>query len=61
MSQSKDHDGHVKAGTPHAEGQHGEKTHERFLEQLHSREAESPDGHPDAEPDPAARKDNAQR
>jgi len=28
-------DGHQKGQQQHAEGQHGEKTHSRFLEQLH--------------------------
>ena len=40
MSQNKDAGGHQKGPQQHAEGQHGEKTHERFLEQLaESREA----------------------
>jgi hypothetical protein len=34
------HEGRQKAAAPHAEGQHGEKTHARFIEQLHSREPE---------------------
>ena len=28
-------DGHQKGPQQHAEGQHGEKTHARFLEQIH--------------------------
>ena len=28
-------DGHQKGPQEHAEGQHGERTHSRFLEQLH--------------------------
>ena len=28
-------DGHQKGPQKHAEGQHGEKTHSRFLEQIH--------------------------
>jgi hypothetical protein len=28
-------DGHQKGAQQHAEGQHGEKTHSRFLEQIH--------------------------
>jgi len=28
-------DGHQKGPQQHAEGQHGEKTHSRFLEQIH--------------------------
>jgi hypothetical protein len=30
-------DGKQKGPAPHAEGQHGEKTHQRFLEQLQER------------------------
>jgi len=29
------HDGHQKGPQQHAEGQHGEKAHARFLEQIH--------------------------
>ena len=29
---------HQKGAQQHAEGQHGEKTHQRFIEQLHSHE-----------------------
>jgi hypothetical protein len=32
--QNKEHDGNQKGPQTHAEGQHGEKTHERFLEQI---------------------------
>ncbi len=28
-------DGHQKGAQQHAEGQHGEKAHERFVEQIH--------------------------
>lgn len=28
-------DGHQKGAQQHAEGQHGEKTHARFVEQIH--------------------------
>ncbi|HVE78364.1 MAG TPA: hypothetical protein VNA89_05865 [Gemmatimonadaceae bacterium] len=37
-------DGKQKGAAPHAEGQHGEKTHQRFLEQLQERhEPEAPE------------------
>ena len=46
-----DHDpakqGHQKGAQDHAEGQHGSRTHSRFLEQLH-------EGSPDAESDDSA-------
>jgi hypothetical protein len=43
MSDREKKDGYVKPGTPHAEGQHGEKTHEQFIAQLHSRPPEPSD------------------
>jgi hypothetical protein len=39
-------DGHQKGAQQHAEGQHGEKTHSRFLEQIHEpmrRDEEQPE------------------
>ena len=30
-----DERGKMKGPTPHAEGQHGERTHQRFVEQIH--------------------------
>jgi hypothetical protein len=53
-------DGHQKGPADHAEGQHGDKTHSRFLEQLHEpretsakEEAAGDRGEwsPDADPD----------
>jgi hypothetical protein len=36
-------EGFVKGATPHAEGAHGEKTHERIVEQLQSAPPEPPE------------------
>jgi hypothetical protein len=35
MSRPHDERGKVKGATEHAEGQHGERTHSHFLEQIH--------------------------
>jgi hypothetical protein len=37
-------EGVQKGPQDHAEGQHGTKTHSKFLEQLHSRNGAAPDG-----------------
>ena len=36
-------DGVQKGPQDHAEGQHGSKTHSKFIEQLHSRNGDEPD------------------
>jgi hypothetical protein len=43
-------DGHQKGPQQHAEGQHGEKAHSRFLEQIHQpmhRDEDEPSGNDD--------------
>jgi len=53
MAKSKD--GHQQGGQEHAEGQHGDKTHSEFIEELHgkhggSEESEgAPQGHNDSD------------
>lgn len=42
-SKRDDERGKMKGATQHAEGQHGEKTHERFMEQLHESPANEAD------------------
>ena len=44
MSNTHDDDrGKMKGATQHAEGQHGERTHQRFIEQLHESPASDED------------------
>jgi hypothetical protein len=47
-------DGHQKGPQQHAEGQHGEKTHSAFLEELHGRHggSEESEGQPQRENQP---------
>jgi hypothetical protein len=45
-------DGHQKGAQKHAEGQHGEKAHARFLEQIHEpmhRDGEAPENDGESE------------
>jgi hypothetical protein len=45
-------DGHQKGAQQHAEGQHGEKAHERFVEQIHQpmrRDDEAPENDGESE------------
>jgi hypothetical protein len=45
-------DGHQKGAQKHAEGQHGEKAHARFLEQIHEpmhRDDEAPENDGESE------------
>lgn len=47
-------DGHQKGAQQHAEGQHGEKAHARFLEQIHQpmhRDDEAPENGGESESD----------